>query len=67
MTPTELETAALTLFGFDFPWQRPLARALSVDDRLVRRWVSGERPIPEWVQRRISELAAHRRSDLEVL
>ena len=44
-------------FGAD--WQRPMARALgphhpdyareAIDDRLVRRWVSGDRPVPAWV------------------
>lgn len=48
---------ARTIYGED--WQRPLARALgplhpdgardAIDDRLVRRWAAGERPIPEWV------------------
>ena len=27
-------------------WQRPLARLLLVDARLVRRWAAGTRPIP---------------------
>ena len=40
-------------------WQRSLARGLgplhpdgprdSIDDRTVRRWVAGDRPIPAWV------------------
>lgn len=57
MTPREtLAAAGEAAFGFD--WQRPLARALgryhpdgpraSIDDRLVRRWWSGEREIPSW-------------------
>ena len=46
------------MFGTD--WQRATARALgphhpdgprdSVDDRLVRRWIAGERQIPIWVR-----------------
>lgn len=49
---------ARLLYGDD--WQRPLARGLgplhpdgprdSIDDRLVRRWASEERPVPAWVQ-----------------
>ena len=48
---------ARTTYGAD--WQRPLAKGLgplhpdgareAIDDRLVRRWASGERPIPTWV------------------
>lgn len=48
---------ARLLYGDD--WQRPLARGLgpfhphgareSIDDRLVRRWVAGERPVAGWV------------------
>ena len=53
-----LSAAARLLYGDD--WQRPLARGLgplhpdgardSIDDRLVRRWASGERPVPGWVR-----------------
>ena len=53
----DLHKAGDLLAGQD--WQRPLARLLgplhpngardSIDDRLVRRWASGERPIPSWV------------------
>lgn len=67
--------AASLLYGED--WQRPLARGLgpmhpdgareAIDDRLVRRWASGERPIPGWVGpalvhllRRHASLAAKR-------
>lgn len=38
-------------------WGRDLARALEVDDRLVRRWRSGERPAPEWAARKVLDLA----------
>jgi hypothetical protein len=62
--------AASVLFGPE--WQRPIARTLgllhpeggrsTIDDRLVRRWASGERPIPDWVipalQRAIASRAA---------
>jgi hypothetical protein len=42
-------------------WQRPLARLLDVDDRLVRRWAAGERPVPDWVLERLAtELKARR-------
>lgn len=50
-------SVATLLYGDD--WQRPLARGLgphhpdgpraTIDDRLVRRWASGDRPVPGWV------------------
>jgi hypothetical protein len=40
-----LEACGVALFGPQ--WQRPLAAALKVDDRLVRRWFAEERPVPE--------------------
>lgn len=46
-------------------WQRPLSRLLSVDDRLVRRWVSGERSIPSWVLERLREVTADRIEELK--
>lgn len=61
-----LRVACSTLMGED--WQRPLARALgphhpggarsTIDDRLVRRWASGERPVPEWVRSALVGIAA---------
>ncbi|GJD87114.1 hypothetical protein BHAOGJBA_0614 [Methylobacterium hispanicum] len=52
-----LTRIAARIYGPD--WQRPLSRGLgplhpdgareAIDDRLVRRWASGERPIPAWV------------------
>jgi hypothetical protein len=59
-----LERFGLLLVGAD--WQRPLARLLgprhpdgareSIDDRLVRRWYSGDRPIPAWVGPALADL-----------
>lgn len=37
-------------------WRRALARALKTDDRLVRRWSSGVREIPEWVPAALERL-----------
>lgn len=37
-------------------WQNSLARVLDCDPRLVRRWASGDRPVPEWVLVRLAEL-----------
>ena len=61
MRPTDqdrLARAGRLLLGLE--WQRPLARALDIDDRLVRRWVAGERPIPAWVWPALAMLARER-------
>lgn len=76
MTSQErLRVAGLHLFGAE--WQRPMARALGphfpgdpregIDPRLVRRWYSGGRPIPAWVDEALPKLlrgaAAARRKE----
>jgi hypothetical protein len=74
MTPDQLATAARLLLGRS-DWQRPLARVLrrpgaeraGIDDRLVRRWATGTRPVPGWVGDAIRELATERRSELAEL
>lgn len=48
MTPATLEAAAALLHGTR--WKLALAETLEVDYRLVRRWASGDRPIPGWVE-----------------
>jgi hypothetical protein len=35
----------LGLYLFGSQWQREMVRGIGVNDRLVRRWLSGERPI----------------------
>lgn len=49
-----LSSAATLLLGES--WQRALARKLEVDDRLMRRWSAGDRPVPGWVLVRLAEL-----------
>jgi hypothetical protein len=44
LTPDDLEARGCCLFGPQ--WQCAMARALHVNDRTVRRWKSGDRPIP---------------------
>jgi hypothetical protein len=47
MTPDELATAGRALYGER--WQTSLAHDLHVSDRTLRRWVTGEFPIPAGV------------------
>jgi hypothetical protein len=56
MTPATIRAHLATL-GWS---QRGLADALQRDDRLIRRWLSGDAPIPAdaaaWVERAAREL-----------
>lgn len=63
MTRQSLAAAASLLYGA--LWQRPLSRSLCVDDRLVRRWASGERPIPPWVDSVTGRLLTERKAAIE--
>lgn len=63
MTPLEtLRATGLELYGQD--WQMAMARNLQrpgaptkgIDARLLRRWLSGERPVATWVPRACMEL-----------
>jgi hypothetical protein len=47
MTPAFLAAAGAALYGPR--WQSELARSLGVSDRTMRRWLSGENPIPAGV------------------
>lgn len=47
MTADELATIGERLYGAD--WRHPLARALFVDYRTLRRWCTGDSPIPAGV------------------
>jgi hypothetical protein len=68
-----IRQAGTLLFG-EF-WQRSIARALGplhpdgarnqVDDRLVRRWVAGQRDIPGWVLTGTATLLDQERRELE--
>lgn len=44
MTPAQLEQVGIALYGAR--WQTDLARDLNVADRSIRRWASGQNPIP---------------------
>lgn len=54
MTKEELAAMAHAMFGMD--WQSPLARALDVNPRTVRRWAAGTTPVPDWLPARMASL-----------
>jgi hypothetical protein len=58
MTPTDLRILGESLYGPR--WQTKLARALPVNPRTVRRWLSGEIKMRSVVAERIKSLAAQR-------
>lgn len=64
MTKTNLRRAGALLLGDQ--WQRPLARALGVSDRLVRRWAAGDRPVPAWVVEEMMGLLQERQRALNI-
>jgi hypothetical protein len=58
MTPAEFREAGETLYGTG--WQVKLARNLGRDDRTIRRWKTGESPVPKavvaWLREKINKL-----------
>lgn len=63
MDSQQLDTSASLLYGDR--WQMALSRALGVDDRLVRRWAKGERPVPEWVEYWLTEALRAQKEKIE--
>lgn len=56
MTGAQLKTALVKLYGRR-GWQVRAAGVLDVDVATVRRWVSGERPVPEAIRLALKALA----------
>lgn len=54
MSPAELERRGRALYGER--WQTPLAEALGVTDRTMRRWLAGTFGIPEPIAAEIASL-----------
>lgn len=54
MTTEQLQKAGRLLYGDQ--WQSALARALDVDSRRIRQWMSGDRPISDWVEGEIMQI-----------
>jgi len=62
LTPTQLERVGIALYGAR--WQTDLARDLAVADRSVRRWASGQNPIPASLVGELLVLVEQRAVDL---
>ena len=60
MTPEQLNRQAGLMFGWG--WQSALAKAVGRSDRQVRRWASGETPIPDWLADKLKEIKRERRT-----
>jgi hypothetical protein len=61
MTPEQLRQAGELLYGNQ--WQSDLARAIDVDSRRIRQWLSSQRPIPVGLWLEIIELLKKNSSD----
>jgi len=62
VTLKKLAAAGHALYGDR--WQTPLARDLGVADRTVRRWLSGETPIPADVENRLRQVLVTRLQEI---
>jgi hypothetical protein len=65
MTPEKLATIGIALYGDR--WQTALANDLRVADRTMRRWLSGDSPIPENVATELLVLFEKRKRVLNAL
>lgn len=63
--PNPIPLARLSSLLLGDRWQVPLSRLLSVDERLVRRWASGERPVPKWVIGEVRRLLERRLEEIQ--
>lgn len=63
LTEDHLRAVGEALYGPS--WQTPLGEALQVADRTVRRWASGETPVPDGVWGDIAKLCATRGNALQ--
>ena len=61
MTADELRRSGEALSGPRF--QRTLANALGINERTIRRWVAGARPVPSGVRQEITRLLKERAAE----
>lgn len=59
-----LEKVGVACFGN--AWQTDLAKALTVNSRTIRRWVSGETPIPKNVRNELLALLEARAHEIDM-
>lgn len=62
MNIEQLEQSGQLLYGDQ--WQSNLARELSIDSRRVRQWVTGDRPISDWVCGEVIQLLKNNQSQI---
>lgn len=62
MDASIIKRAGEALFGNQ--WQTPLAEALGVSDRTMRRWAAGDTPVPRGVLNDIERVARQRVADI---
>jgi len=65
MTTNLLTQCGEALYGTR--WRTDLAAALDVDERTVRRWVSGDTPVPRGVYTDLMRIMQERALDLDKL
>ena len=58
MTAEELRRCGEALYGPRF--QRTLANALGINERTIRRWIAGTKPVPSGVRQEITRLLKER-------
>jgi DNA-binding transcriptional regulator YdaS (Cro superfamily) len=58
VTADDLRRCGEALYGPRF--QRTLANVLGINERTIRRWVTGDRPVPPGVQQEIARLLKKR-------
>lgn len=65
MTPETLRHIGAALYGPS--WQAELAKALGVNDRTMRRWLTGETPIPKGIGADLLPICGQRLDELEAV
>jgi hypothetical protein len=56
MNKNEFTAAAIAAVGTAIEWQSKIAKNLGVNERTIRRWLSGEKPIPDWVDEKLKSV-----------
>ena len=65
MTPDQLRQAGSLLYGQS--WQTDFARAIDIDPRRVRQWLTGDRPIPLNLWEEVVKLLQEKSKDTAAL